>query len=443
MSAVLTRLFSAWDRANIRYLVLRNYELLPEHTENDIDILLDPAQLHPARKLLEQAARQEGWTIHNLGHFSCTALFLYNLQTLEQIHLDLMCGAKWYSFFFADHSLMLESRLPHKNFFRPAPVHETAVLLLTRLLYGGRVKEKYRETIRRSASDSRHELTEVLSPWLGGSLSRRIVEHAAAGQWEAIEAQAAMVRINVLLANLRHPLRLVRSMVSDVDRLVRRWRSSPGLSVVFSGPDGCGKSSVAGGLKVRLLKTFYPERTIHCHWKPVPQRGTTPPAEDPHGQPPRNQIISLLYFGYHYAAFIFGWWRYIKPVLFRNGFAVIDRYYYDFFVDQRRYRLSLPPWIVRLGFIFIKKPDLVFCLDADPEILQARKQEVSFEECQRQREAYRALVQKLPNGHVIDASQPLADVVRDVQAAVLNYMAARTAGRMAVMEWCYRKGSTR
>jgi thymidylate kinase len=69
-------------------------------------------------------------------------------------------------------------------------------------------------------------------------------------------------------------------------------------------------------------------------------------------------------------------------------------------------------------------------LDADPEILQARKKEVSLEECARQREAYRALAEKLPNGHVIDASQPLEDVVRDVQSIVLNYMAERTAKRM-------------
>lgn len=206
---------------------------------------------------------------------------------------------------------------------------------------------------------------------------------------------------------------------------------STGLSCVFFGPDGCGKTSVAEGLEVCLGKTFAPEKGLHCHWKPVRQRGErVAPNENPHGKPARSPLMSLAYFVYHYLPFVWGWWVDVTPVLFRNGLVIIDRYYYDFFVDLRRYRLNLPQWIVKLGFVFVKKPDLVFCLDADPEILQARKKEVSFEECTRQREAYRALAKKLPNGHVIDASQPLDDVVRDVQTIVLNFMAERTATRM-------------
>ena len=77
----------------------------------------------------------------------------------------------------------------------------------------------------------------------------------------------------------------------------------------------------------------------------------------------------------------------------------------------------------------MKKPDLVFCLDAEPEVLQARKKEVSFEECKRQREAYRALARKLPNGHVIDASRPLETVVHDVQTIILHFMAERVERR--------------
>jgi thymidylate kinase len=187
---------------------------------------------------------------------------------------------------------------------------------------------------------------------------------------------------------------------------------------------------VADELKIQLLKTFYPERSIHCHWKPIPQQNGTAPTENPHAIPPRSSVMSLVYFIYHYLPFLWGWWRYIKPILFRNGLAVIDRYYYDFFVDQRRYRLCLPEWIIKLGFVFVKKPDLVFCLDADPEILLARKKEVSFEECTRQREAYRSLAESLPNGHVIDGSLPLDKVVKEVQTVVLEFMVKRTAPRM-------------
>lgn len=207
--------------------------------------------------------------------------------------------------------------------------------------------------------------------------------------------------------------------------------SSYGLCIVFLGPDGCGKTSVADRLKISLKEQFVPESGLHCHWKPVPQKKAgIAPTEDPHSKPCRNALISLAYFGYHYLPFIWGWLRYVRPALRKNGLIIIDRYYYDFFVDLRRYQLNLPQWLVQLGFVFVKKPDLVFCLDADPKILQARKQEVSFEECSRQQRAYKALAEKLPNGYVIDAAQPLENVVTDVQNIVEEYLADRDAGRI-------------
>ncbi|MEI6891607.1 MAG: dTMP kinase [Pontiella sp.] len=200
-----------------------------------------------------------------------------------------------------------------------------------------------------------------------------------------------------------------------------------GLCCVFFGPDGCGKTSVAEGLKGALSGSFDPTIGLHCHWKPLPQKNGCIPREDPHALPARNALLSFVYFIHHYLPFLWGWWVHVNPVLNRGGMVIIDRYYYDFFVDLRRYRLNLSQWFMKLGFVFVKKPDLVFCLDADPEILQARKKEVSFAECTRQREAYRELADTLPNGHVIDASQSLDEVVSRVEKIVREYMSDRSA----------------
>jgi len=78
----------------------------------------------------------------------------------------------------------------------------------------------------------------------------------------------------------------------------------------------------------------------------------------------------------------------------------------------------------------VPQPDLVFILDAPPEIIQARKQEVPFAESARQRAAYLALVPHLRAAHVIDAAQPLGKVVADVLGIVLMRLEARAAGRL-------------
>jgi hypothetical protein len=42
------------------------------------------------------------------------------------------------------------------------------------------------------------------------------------------------------------------------------------------------------------------------------------------------------------------------------------------------------------------------------------------------------LVERMPNGHVVDASKPLSHVVTEVEGIVLDYMAARTARRLSI-----------
>jgi thymidylate kinase len=98
-------------------------------------------------------------------------------------------------------------------------------------------------------------------------------------------------------------------------------------------------------------------------------------------------------------------------------------------VDQRRYRLTVPLILVRLGYFLLKKPDLVFLLDAPSEVLQRRKQEVAPAETERQCRAYRELVRGLRNGHVVDATQPPEKVGADINRAILDFMAQRAVKR--------------
>ena len=93
-----------------------------------------------------------------------------------------------------------------------------------------------------------------------------------------------------------------------------------------------------------LSGTFSPQKVRHFHWKPplfsARRQAARGPATDPHGLPARNPAVSLCYFGFHWLEFLLGSHLRLRPVTFRGGLVLIDRYYYDFFVDQRRYRLA-------------------------------------------------------------------------------------------------------
>jgi thymidylate kinase len=106
--------------------------------------------------------------------------------------------------------------------------------------------------------------------------------------------------------------------------------------------------------------------------------------------------------------------------MIRDRTIVFDRYFYDFIVDPRRSRLSLPGWVPRLYLAATPQPDLVFFLDTTAEEIYARKQELQPEEIERQLSAYRRLAEQDPDRFVrLDAGQPPEDVINDALKAVV------------------------
>jgi thymidylate kinase len=115
----------------------------------------------------------------------------------------------------------------------------------------------------------------------------------------------------------------------------------------------------------------------------------------------------------------------------RSTLVLFDRYYHDILVDPKRYRYGGPSWLAHLIGEFIPKPDIWVLLDAPPEILLERKQEITLAEAARQREEYLKLINNLDNGFVIDATQGLDNVVADVNSIILDFMAQRADKRHA------------
>ena len=237
----------------------------------------------------------------------------------------------------------------------------------------------------------------------------------------------------VLRQLTRHPWRTLHSLLLDASRLTRRFLRPPGVSVVLCGADGSGKSTAAAAVTGGLSVTFSSPKVHHFHWKPPlfssKRRAARGPATDPHGQPARNLVLSLAYFGFHWLEFFLGSHLRLRPMAFRGGLVLIDRFYYDFFVDQKRYRLCVPRFLVGLGYLLLKQPDLVVLLDAPAEVLRSRKQEVAPAETTRQRAAYLELVRNLRNGRIIDATRPPEEVGAAISRAILDFMAERTRQR--------------
>ena len=431
ISQLVAAVFRAWQQAGINCLVLRNYDSLPHFTTNDIDVLVDPGQLRQAEQALLEAGSKAGFRLHNRVEFATLALYLSSRQSNAQAHFDLFTALKWRGFEFVACQKFLRHKMGRDLFFIPHPADETAAKLLASLIYTGKVKEKYKPFIAAGLQAEPAAITNLLARTYGPAHASFLVKAGAQARWADIEAATGTLRRALILRQLmRRPWRTIRSLLLDAQRLARRFLRPPGVTVVLCGADGSGKSTAATALMEELSGTFSLSKVHHFHWKPplfsTRRRAARGPATDPHGKPARNPMVSLCYFGFHWLEFFLGSHLRFRPITSRGGLILIDRFYYDFFVDQRRYRLRVPQSIVRLGHFFLKKPDLVVLLDAPARVLQNRKQEVALAETERQRAAYSELVRSFRNGLVVDATQPPERVGVGISRAILDFMAERT-----------------
>jgi thymidylate kinase len=184
----------------------------------------------------------------------------------------------------------------------------------------------------------------------------------------------------------------------------------------FLGCDGSGKSAVIAGVTERLEKQGVV--VTRGHWRPVAfggenSEGARVTADDPHGQKPRGMVSSVLKLGWLWLNWWVGWFRFLGKQS-EAGVVLFDRYHADLLVDPRRYRYGGPMALARLASRLMPQPDVVVFLDAEPEVLLARKQEVSREALATAREKYLVLAASHPRFRVVDASQPLEKVIEDV-----------------------------
>ena len=418
--------FDSWRRLGIRFVVLRNYEGLPTTFRHDIDVLVERSAMVVAESALLDTARDRGFRLLNRVDMTVAA-FLFDHPDGGDIRFDLSWRLDWHGIpFFSEESVLSESR-PHGGFRVPSRSQEALIKLLQGLLYGGQVRDRYREEI---AAVAREAPLAELSSHYGHTVSAQLLDLAGRGCWEEVEALAPRLRSSLAARRLiRHPLNTGLRLLLDVGRRFRRLRRRTGMTVAFLGPDGAGKSSVIEALQERFSDVY--RRQIVLHWKPaLVKRGTSSgPVTDPHGKAPRGRLLSTAYFGFHVLEYAIGGFLFILWPTARNHLVVLDRYYHDFYVDRRRFRLNVPDGMVRLGHACIPEPDLVFCLVSPADVLLERKAEVSLEEADRQVEGYRRIASEGHNRHLIQTARPLEEVVDDVEDRLRCFLGERMRGR--------------
>jgi thymidylate kinase len=180
----------------------------------------------------------------------------------------------------------------------------------------------------------------------------------------------------------------IRNWLNYIFDTIREFARKDGMVITLSGVDGAGKSTVIEKLKSRIEKQLR-RRVIVLRHRPsiLPilsawKKGRVRAEEEAANRLPRqgrnkNIASSLARFFYYYLDYLLGQWYIAIKYVFRGYVVLYDRYYFDFITDSRRSNIELPTAFARWAYAFVQEPDYNFFLFAKPDLILARKQELS------------------------------------------------------------------
>lgn len=406
----LCEILARFDRDGVEYALLHPVRYGEGEIAGDVDIgfLADPRTVVTP---ILRAMEAEGWLqiVHCL-HYDVLHGHYYILKITDRrglyLHLDCLCDPFGVNRYHVPIPALLDGRARISGVVRLSADKEVLYTLIKRVMKGAFAQQKVMG-LQQGLVNCAKQLEGPLTEWFGVEGREKLNRLC-----RTEDVQSATDLLNQLRTGLEsrfrraHLLSYLGGKLLSWVRRFRRFLRPSGLFVVLIGPDGSGKSTVAGLLPIELERAF--RATWRFHWRPnlfpkLSRRDTDRSAGGSEGiAPPQDaaygRVTSCVRFLYYLMDFAVGYWLVIYPRKARTTLIVGERYFADVVVNPQRYGFALPSWLLRLGARLVPNPDVTILLVNEPAVVHARKPELSSESISEQMRQYQ---EELPRwGHM-------------------------------------------
>ena len=351
---------------------------LPETA--DIDLVIDRDDLSALLSIINKGKGVVRIKIEKKSFACFVRIFFEDLGYLE---IDLLHRFDRKGIIYKDIDEVLDSCVLNKQGIRAAALHhQFDYIILFCMLNKADVPEKYQTYFAKFGQQERSSIFAYIT-------------------------EKYDVHINTLNElykyNSRHRKKLLKAILSGkqnrvtgyfwhrlqyLNDVVRERFCNRAIAITFSGVDGAGKSTILDSVKTQLeIRYRQPVKVLRHRPSILPilssmRYGKKKAEQKAATTLPRlgtndNPVNSLFRFGYYYMDFMLGrFYIYLRYTC--TGTTVLyDRYYFDFIVDGKRSNISLHPSLIRLGYVFVSKPEVNFFLYAPENEILKRKQELN------------------------------------------------------------------
>lgn len=429
----LHRLFNSLNLNQINYAVLRNYQLLPESVGgSDLDIWVKKTDYERFLGVVSNTVQEcKGGLASYLPDETCPRL-VYQAPGWG-IQFDVHIGvAQHKGVPYMDNSLIESHIIDYNGVKVLTPEIDGLISFLKEVLNNKKCREQYciqaAELIRSLSQEeidcylkafSKSVRVIIVSVLTRMDFNKEVIK--TLGRICSNDLQTSSSKIHYRIIQVKKGLRLCKH---------------PGYTIAVLGTDGSGKSFIINAITPILNEGFH-NGVKYEHMRPnylpslaaaMGKKANAPVAicSNPHGSKPSGLVGSIVRLSYYWLDYTWGYFRKVFLDKALNTHVwLFDRYYYDFYIDQRRARLNIPNWIIRMYGWFVPTPDLTICLGGDPKKIYARKPETSLEEVTRQTKALKNFARTHKKAVWVDTTVAPEESIKAVMDSIVKMMLKR------------------